>query len=83
MYAENSSMAEWRMVLMRKIFRPGTLGFHEIVDRTCLIAELFSYEIGSHPSGKITPKIRRRIKRIEQELFDLYQDLSIIHARVK
>jgi cob(I)alamin adenosyltransferase len=71
-----------QMKQVNKHFRPGTLGFHEIVDRTCLIAELFSDVIARHPCHKWTPKIGRRIKRIEKDLFDLYQELATEHAEV-
>jgi cob(I)alamin adenosyltransferase len=72
-------------MLTRKIdtenFVPGSLGFHEIVDRTCLIAELFSDYVANHPGVDASPKIRRLVKRIEQDLFDLYQELATIHAK--
>lgn len=60
-------------------FEPGSYGFHEMVDRSCLIAELFSYEIGGHPAAK-HPKLKRRIKRLEEGLFRLYQEASTLHA---
>lgn len=67
---------------MKLEFLPGTLGFHEIVDRTCLIAESFSSSVAGHPSRKVTRKIKKRIKRIEAELFDLYSELVTMHCSV-
>jgi len=67
---------------MKTEFLPGTLGFHELVDRTCLIAETFSSFVAGHPSRKVTRKITKRIKRIEAELFDLYSELSTMHCSV-
>jgi len=54
-------------------FAPGTFGFHEMMDRSCLIADLFSREIACHPAAN-HPKLAKRIKRLESELFRLYQE---------
>ena len=59
-------------------FEPGSYGFHEMVDRSCLIAELFSREIGSRPAAKHA-KLRKRITRIEEQLFELYQATATMH----
>ena len=52
-------------------FEPGSYGWHEMVHTSCVVAELFSREIGEHPAAK-HPKLRKRITRIEQQLFELY-----------
>jgi len=53
-------------------FKPGTLGWHEMVDRSCLIAELFSEQIACHPAAN-HPRLQKRIKILEDRLFRLYQ----------
>lgn len=60
-------------------FEPGGLGFHEIVDRTFLVAEMFSTYVSQHPGADVNPKIRRLCDQIEGELFDLYQALATVH----
>ena len=60
--------------------KPGTISFHELLDRTCIIAENFSENIAGHPSAG-NPKIAKRIKRLESELFDLYQKLGAMHLK--
>jgi hypothetical protein len=59
-------------------FAPGTFGFHEMLDRSCLVAELFSREIARHPAAN-HPKLAKRIKRLEAKLFDLYQKVGALH----
>jgi hypothetical protein len=59
-------------------FEPGSYGFHEMVDRSCLIADLFSREIGEHPAAKHA-KLRKRVTRIEEQLFELYQVAATMH----
>jgi hypothetical protein len=63
---------------MKHDFKPGSFGFHEMVDRSCMIAELFSREIAEHPAAK-HPKLRKRIKRLEKGLFALYQQAATLH----
>lgn len=53
-------------------WQPGTLGWHELVDRSCLIAELFSERIAQHPAAE-HPALKRHIKALEDGLFELYQ----------
>jgi hypothetical protein len=59
-------------------FEPGSFGFHELLDRSYLVAELFSREIAQHPSAK-HPKLAARIQRLEDGLFDLYQRIGSLH----
>jgi len=59
-------------------FAPGSHGFHEFVDRACLIAELFSRELREHPVAK-HPKLKKRVKKLESKLYQLYNDAAIIH----
>lgn len=63
---------------MKKRFKPGSFGFHEMVDRSCLVAELFSREIAEHPAAN-HPKLRTRIKHLENGLFELYRVAAILH----
>lgn len=63
---------------MKKCFKPGSFGFHEMVDRSCLVAELFSREIAGHPAAD-HPKLRTRIKRLEEGLFELYRMAGTLH----
>ena len=60
-------------------FEPGSFGFHEMLDRTGLMAELFSGSIVEHPAAQ-HPKLAKRIERIEQQLFDLYQVAGGLHV---
>lgn len=60
-------------------FEPGSFGFHEMLDRTGLMAELFSGSIAEHPAAQ-HPKLAKRIERIEQQLFDLYQVAGGLHV---
>jgi hypothetical protein len=59
-------------------FAPGGFGFHELLDRSCLIAELFSEQVASHPAAK-HPKLHKRIKRLEEGLFKLYGEIGSLH----
>ena len=63
------------------MYEPGSFGFHELVDRSCLIAELFSGDIANHPAAK-HPRLKKRIKKLESMLFALYTKASLIHADV-
>ena len=56
----------------------GSYGFHELLDRSCLVAELFSREIADHPAAK-HPKLAKRIQRLEDGLFDLYGKIGNLH----
>jgi hypothetical protein len=60
-------------------FVPGTFGFHEMVDRAYLIAELFSREIACHPAAN-HPKLAKRIERLDKGLFQLYQEAGGLDA---
>jgi hypothetical protein len=60
-------------------FEPGTFGWHEMVDRSCLIAELFSENIAQHPAAK-HPKLRKLVKRLEDGLFRLYNVSATMHS---
>jgi hypothetical protein len=50
---------------------PGSLGYHELVHTTCVLAELFNKEIFDHPAAK-HPELRKLVKRINSDLFTLY-----------
>ena len=60
-------------------YDPGSFGFHEIVDRSCLVAELFADSISEHPAAK-HPKLAKKVERIEKALFDLYQTAACLHV---
>lgn len=62
---------------MNPEFKPGTFGYHELADRSCLVAELFSHEIVEHPASK-HPQLRKRIRRLEKELYELYQRIAYL-----
>jgi hypothetical protein len=55
--------------------QPGSFGFHELLDRSCLVADLFSREIAELPAAQ-HPKLAARIKRIGHDLYDLYQKIA-------
>jgi hypothetical protein len=61
-----------------KEFIPGSFGFHELLDRTCLIAEQFSNYVAEHPSAKHR-KLKKRIRHIERKLFALYGKIGSLH----
>ena len=48
---------------------------HEMLDRTCLIAENFSYYVAEHPMAQ-HPELQASVIKIEGELFDLYQKVA-------
>ena len=52
-----------------------------MVDRTCLIAQMFDNFIAQHPAADHL-KLRKRIKHIEDGLYQLYNDASILHGRI-
>ena len=54
---------------------PGSFGFHELVDRSCLIAEMFSENISEHPAAQ-HPELQKLVTRIEKDLFKLYQEAA-------
>ena len=56
-------------------YDPGSLGFHELLDRACMVAEIFGDHISTHPAAD-HPKLRKTITKIEKELYDLYQKIA-------
>ena len=60
------------------VYAPGSFGFHELLDRSWLVAELFSREVAMHPAAS-HPKLAKRIKRVEDELYDLYGKIGAMH----
>lgn len=54
---------------------PGSFGFHELVDRSCMIAEMFSESIAEHPAAQ-HPKLQQRIAQIGHDLYQLYQEAA-------
>jgi len=56
-------------------FAPGSFGWHELLDRTCLYAEGFSENVAEHPAAK-HPKVAKKIKVLAAGLFDLYQEIA-------
>jgi hypothetical protein len=63
-------------------FKPGSFGFHEMVDRSCLMAEIFSEQISQHPAAK-HPALQERITKIETDLFDLYQAAATLPNEIE
>ncbi len=60
-------------------FGPGSFGFHELLDRTYLVADMFSEKIAGHPAAE-HPELVERVKKIEDALFDLYQTIGGLHS---
>lgn len=62
----------------REHFKEGTFGFHELLDRTSLISEQFRMFITEHPSVRVAKnnKIRIKIGKIQDALWDLYQEIG-------
>jgi len=60
-------------------FGPGSFGFHELLDRTYLVADLFSEKVAGHPAAE-HPELAERVKKIEEDLFDLYQRIGGLHC---
>ena len=54
-------------------WKPGSFGFHELLDRLYLFADGFSQSVADHPAAN-HPKLRKKIKKVERLLFDLYQE---------
>ena len=56
-------------------FEPGSFGFHELLDRSCLVAEMFSEHVAQHPASQ-HPAVKDKICALEQALFDLYNTIG-------
>jgi hypothetical protein len=56
-------------------FAPGSIGFHELMDRTCMIAEMFGDYCVNHPAAD-HPKLRKKFDKIEGQLCGLYQRIA-------
>ncbi len=61
-------------------FEPGSFGFHEFVDRACLMAEVFDSQLVEHP---VAERFKDQVTSIGEALFRLYQDAATIHAGVE
>jgi hypothetical protein len=59
-------------------FRPGSFGFHEMLDRTWLAAEFFITNVVEHPASN-HPELSKTIKRIQRQLWELYQKVAEVH----
>jgi hypothetical protein len=56
-------------------FSPGSFGYHELMDRAYVFAEMFSEHIAEHPAAK-HPKLAKQIETLESALFQLYQQIG-------
>ncbi len=63
-------------------FREGSFGFHELLDRTSLFADMFRTFICEHTSMRVTRnnKIRLKADKIQEALWDLYQEIGVGHV---
>ena len=62
---------------MNHHFEPGSLGFHEFVDRACLFMEVFDSQLAGHP---VSQRFESQVALISEALFRLYQDAASVHA---
>ncbi len=63
-------------------FAPGTLGCHELLDRTSLVLKLLEESIRTHPSCLLKPEWFELADRASQALADLYQRVGSEHLSV-
>lgn len=56
-------------------YDPGSIGFHELVDRTLIAAEFFSDQVAEHPAAS---HLQKRINKIEKQLFKLYREAATL-----
>ncbi len=70
--SEPKLLSRRRRYLLHRSFKPGGFGWHEMVDRSCLLAETFSEQLAGHPAAK-HPALKALITKIESDLFELYR----------
>jgi hypothetical protein len=60
-------------------YQPGSLGCHELLDRTCLLADQIETTILSHPSCLRNPEWYALASRAVENLRELYQRVGAEH----
>jgi hypothetical protein len=60
-------------------YRPGSLGCHEFLDRTCLLADQVEKSILAHPSCALNPQWYALAARAVDSLRELYQRIGSEH----
>jgi len=61
-------------------FRPGSLGCHELLDRTALIADLVEGRLVEHPACVANPAWFALARRAAAALYELYQQVGTAHS---
>jgi hypothetical protein len=59
--------------------RPGTLGCHELLDRTALLAQLVDQQVRTHPACVANPEWFQLSDRAAAALAELYQQVGAEH----
>ena len=60
-------------------FRPGSLGCHELLDRTALLADVLERHLLSHPACVANPEWYRLAEQAAAALRELYQRIGTEH----
>jgi len=60
-------------------FRPGTVGCHELLDRTALFSDMLQQHILDHPACVANPAWYRLAEQAVSALYELYQQVGAEH----
>jgi hypothetical protein len=60
-------------------FKPGTMGCHELLDRTHLLAEFVEQQLQEHPACVANPEWYALAERAASALHELYQQVGSDH----
>ncbi len=60
-------------------YRPGTVGCHELLDRTALVADMVEKVLVSHPACVASPEWYALAERAAAALHELYQRVGDAH----
>lgn len=60
-------------------FQPGTVGCHELLDRTALVADLIERQLVDHPACVSNPDWYAAARRAADALSELYQAVGAAH----
>jgi len=60
--------------------KPGSFGFHELVDRTYVVADLFENFVSNHEALKYTD-LQPKVQDILDRLWRLYNQVSTMHSQ--
>lgn len=59
-------------------FKPGSFGFHELIDRASIMANIWDY-VAEHPSCISDPDLYKDAQEIQMAIADFYQKAALKH----